>query len=130
MKRRRSDRSEWRRIVERRFHVAYLDTPEFTGYLTLLVMKKVSAPFWVRVGDSTCCVADTGFAWLQHFPAGSHHTLTTMFDAGGNVVQWYVDICAQHGVDDRGIPWFDDLYLDIVMSPSGAIQLLDVEELD
>jgi predicted RNA-binding protein associated with RNAse of E/G family len=33
-------------------------------------------------------------------------------------------------VDERGVPWYEDLYLDIVVSPSGETLLLDVDELD
>jgi hypothetical protein len=108
----------------------YLDTPEFTGYRTLLLLDTVSLPFWTYLETEPCRVADSGFAWLQHFPAGAKHTVTTMFDRDGRIVQWYIDICAAHGIDERGIPWFDDLYLDIVVSPSGAHWLLDADELD
>ena len=107
-----------------------LDTAEFTGYRTLLLMDAVSEPFWAQVGSEPCRVADSGFAWLQHFPDGARHSLTTMFDADGQVVQWYIDICARHGVDDHGVPWYDDLYLDIVVSPAGGRWLLDADELD
>jgi len=53
-----------------------------------------------------------------------------MVDATGVVVQWYIDICASHGVDADGIPWFEDLYLDIVVLPSREAMLLDADELD
>lgn len=130
MKRRSADRGGWTRVTQHRFHAMRLDSPEFTGYRTLFMLDAVSTPLWAKGGAERCRIADSGFAWLQHFPAGAHYTLTTMFDAGGRVVQWYVDICARHDVDDRGIPWFDDLYLDIVVSPCGAYWLLDADELD
>ncbi|MGH2345305.1 MAG: DUF402 domain-containing protein [Chloroflexota bacterium] len=130
MKRRSAERTDWTQITQRRFHSMYLDTPEFTGYRTLLVLDAMSAPFWTHLGKEPCCVADTGFIWLQHFPAGARHTLTTMFDQHGRITQWYIDICAAHGIDERGIPWFDDLYLDIVVSPSGESWLLDADELE
>jgi predicted RNA-binding protein associated with RNAse of E/G family len=130
MKRRRADRAEWRRIVERRFVVAHLEAPAFTGYATLLLLDRFAETFYARVGEATCCVAAAGYPWLQHFPAGAFHTVTTMFDASGAVVQWYIDVCRAHGVDGAGVPWFDDLYLDIVVSPNGAAHLLDADELE
>ena len=33
-------------------------------------------------------------------------------------------------MNERDVPWYDDLYLDIVISPSGQTLLLDVVELD
>lgn len=130
MKRRRADRREWQRILARRFAVAHLETPAFTGAVTLLLLDQFGEPFYSLVEDQPCCVAATGYSWLQHFPMRAHHTVTTMFDPRGNIVQWYIDICRQHGVDADGIPWFDDLYLDIVASPAGTVQLLDAAELE
>jgi uncharacterized protein len=130
MKRRSAERTDWAEITRRRFHSMHLDTPEFTGYRTLLLLDAVSTPFWTYLEAEPRCVADSGFAWLQHFPAGALHTVTTMFDQHGRLVQWYIDICAAQGIDERGVPWFDDLYLDIVVSPSGAHWLLDADELD
>jgi predicted RNA-binding protein associated with RNAse of E/G family len=56
--------------------------------------------------------------------------LLAAFDAQGELVQWYIDIVGGMGIDERGIPWYYDLYLDIVISPEGETLLLDVDELD
>lgn len=53
----------------------------------------------------------------------------TVFDPDGQVVHWYVDICLRTGVTEDGIPCFDDLFLDIVLLPSGKSTLLDEDEL-
>ncbi len=130
VKRKRSDRPEWRRVTRRRFCVECLDSEDFSGYVTLLCIDEAREPLWILVGDSQLCVADSGFSWLQHFPASTCYTVTTMFDSTGRVVQWYIDVCKQHGIDESGIPWYDDLYLDIAMLPSGETKLLDADELD
>ena len=49
-----------------------------------------------------------------------------MFDLGGELVQWYIDISYQNGLSDEHIPWMDDLYLDIVVLPNGE----DADELE
>ena len=36
----------------------------------------------------------------------------------------------RHYVDTQGVLWYDDLYLDLDVSPVGEITLLDVDELD
>lgn len=130
MKRKSADRSWWRRVTRRRFSVTYIDTAEFTGYITLLNIDEVREPLTVRFKDRWLCVADQGFAWLQHFPKDTQYTLTTMFDAEGKIVEWYIDICKQHGIDEHGIPWYDDLYLDIVVVPPRETWIIDAEELD
>lgn len=130
MLRKRSDRPEWRRVTRRRFFVERTDSEDYTGLITLLWIDDVREPLWLSTGGVRICVADKGYSWLQHFPQGTQFTMTTMFDAAGRIVQWYIDVCKQHGVDESGIPWHDDLYLDIAMLPSGEIELLDVAELD
>ncbi len=130
MERRPANRLNWQRILERRFDVVYLQSPTFTGYVTRLLLDQVSEPLQKELRGHRYCLADSGYCWLQHFPEGSHHTVTTMVDATGVVVQWYIDICASHGVDADGIPWFEDLYLDIVVLPSREAMLLDADELD
>jgi predicted RNA-binding protein associated with RNAse of E/G family len=97
--RRRADRREWQRILARRFTVAHPETPAFTGAVTLLLLDRFGELFYSLVDDQPCCVAATGYSWLQHFPTGARHTVTTMFDPVGNIVQWYIDICRQHGMD-------------------------------
>lgn len=130
MERRPANRHNWTRILERRFDVVYLQSPTFTGYVTRLFLDRVSQPLHKELRGHRYCLADSGYCWLQHFPKGSHHAVTTMIDSTGAVIQWYIDICASHGVSADGIPWFEDLYLDIVVLPSREAILLDADELD
>ncbi len=130
MERRPANRPTWNRILERQFDVVYLQNPSFTGYVTRLLLQRVSEPLHREILGHRYCLADSGYCWLQHFPAGSHHTVTTMIDLTGTVVQWYIDICTSHGADASGVPWFEDLYLDIVVLPSREAILLDADELD
>lgn len=72
---------------------------------------------------------DDGYVWLQHFPSEKRYSLTTMFDSKGEIVQWYIDICLGNGIENN-IPWFDDLFLDIVVLPTGEVIQLDTDELE
>lgn len=130
VKRKSAERVTWRRIAERRFSVLQFDDDEFSGTVTLLQILAVHEPLWMPLSGQPICIADAGYGWLQHFPARANHTVTTMFDASGQVVQWYIDICKAHGSDERGIPWYDDLYLDVALAPGGAPEVLDADELD
>ena len=130
MKTRSADRIDWQRILARRFAVKRIDSPEYRGYVTLLRFDKVSEPLYVTFGEQHVCIVDQGYTWLQHFPDGAHYALLTAFDERGELVQWYIDVIGQMGVDERGVPWYEDLYLDIVISPEGETLLLDVDELD
>ena len=129
LERKYANRSEWKRVVERRYVQAYLDTNEFKGYVTLLKVIKVREPLHVQYNEKLVCIVDAGYSWLQHFPTNEQYSVTTMFNAEGEIVQWYIDICKENGIEN-GVPWIDDLYLDIIVLPTGEVILLDADELD
>lgn len=125
-----ADRADWQRVLARRFAVRRIDSLEYHGYVSLLHIDKISEPLSVMFGEEQVRIADRSYNWLQHFPDGARYTLLAAFDERGELVQWYIDIIGSMGLDARGIPWYEDLYLDIVISPTGEILLLDVDELD
>ncbi|MBS4200801.1 DUF402 domain-containing protein [Bacillus sp. FJAT-49732] len=129
LKRKYGDRSEWRRVRKRRYIHTFLDTDKFKGYVTLLEIQEVRDPLYVNYDGKKVCIADDGYIWLQHFPIEAHHSLTTMFDSQGNIVQWYVDICLECGIENN-VPWMDDLFLDIIILPTGEVIKKDADELE
>jgi predicted RNA-binding protein associated with RNAse of E/G family len=129
MKRTLASRPDWPRVTRRSFAVTHLETPEFSGAVTLLRIDAVREPLVVGGDGDPICIADAGYTWLQHFPVGAHHTVVTMANERGAVAQWYIDICLQTGEDAQGVPWLDDLYLDVVVYPSMRLVLLDEDEL-
>lgn len=130
MKRKHADRSDWKRIESREFAIMRQDTDAFSGYVTLLHFHTVRAPLIKKMDGRKLVLADAGYYWMQHFPQGKRYSVTTMLNDKEEVVQWYVDVCEPPVLDERGIPYYDDLYLDVVLLPSGKRFLLDEEELD
>lgn len=128
-KRKYCDHRGWQRIVSSSYEQLSVSDREFNGYLTLFVIDAVREPLCVPVCGQTVCIADSGFSWLQQIPLNTDHVVTTMFDANGQVVQWYIDIRSDMGLGEDHVPWFDDLYLDLVVSPNGKFELLDADEL-
>ncbi len=129
LKRKYGDRSGWERILQRKFAQKFLNTQEFTGYITLLQTTQVSKPLTVNYGQKELCIVDNGYLWLQQFPSNKNHSVTTMFDQRGNVVQWYIDVCLCNGIDNER-PWMEDLFLDIILLPSGEMLVKDADELE
>jgi predicted RNA-binding protein associated with RNAse of E/G family len=119
----------WKRILKSHFTTAYLDTPEYKGYITLYCMDAVTSPLVVEYFQRKIRIADAGYAWLKQFPDGEHFTVTTHYDAGARIVLWYIDICLRTGAGQDGIPWMDDLYLDLVVSPAMKVKVKDAHEL-
>ncbi len=129
MERKFANMPGWKRIVQNRFYHSYLDTPEITGHITLFCMDAVRAPLIVEYFHRNICIADAGCAWLKQFPAGEHFTVTAHYNAQARIAAWYIDICLRTGVDQDQIPWMDDLYLDLVVSPEMELELKDADEL-
>lgn len=129
LKRKFGNRSEWKRVLERKYAQTYLDTNDFKGYITLLNTLRVTEPLSVRYGEKRVCIVDDGYMWLQHFPLEKNHSVTTMFNENGEIVQWYIDICHKNSIENN-VPWMDDLFLDIILLPSGELIEKDSDELE
>lgn len=53
-----------------------------------------------------------------------------IMDENGDIILWYIDMIASQGIDVDGVPYFDDLYLDLVVYPDGTIIVDDMDELE
>jgi len=129
IKKRYADRYDWRRITQRHYVHEQVDNEVFKGHVTLLQLIEVTSPLDVCYGDETIRIADAGYVWVQQFPSDAHHAVTSMFDATGQLVQTYIDICLRTGVEDGRIYW-EDLFLDLIALPSGEVLLVDEDELE
>ncbi|WP_353625786.1 DUF402 domain-containing protein [Bacillus sp. JCM 19041] len=105
------------------------DTALFSGAVTLLHAIKVKEPLYVQYGNQCICILADGYMWLQQFPKNKHHSVTTMYDENGEIVQTYIDICSRNE-PEADPPWMEDLYLDIVLFPNGDCMFLDNDELE
>lgn len=129
LKRKYGDRAEWQRVIDRKYSQSYLDTSEFKGFITLIETIRVTEPLSVNYGEKKLCIVDNGYIWLQQFPLEKNHSITTMFDANGDIIQWYIDICLKNSTEDN-VPYMDDLFLDLILLPSGEMIEKDADELE
>ena len=74
------------------------------------------------------CIMDINYKWLEFYDYSSKIKLTAIYDENSEIIEWYFDIAREIG-KDNGIPYEDDLYLDVVVIPSGEVILLDEDEL-
>ena len=96
----------------------------------MLWIHEVAQPLTVRNGDHDVTIADKGMTWLQIAMPDQHVWVTAMFDDQGHVLQIYFDITNGNCLEPADNPTFEDMYLDIVMEPDGALYVLDRDELD
>jgi uncharacterized protein len=130
MKRKFADRSDWERILEKEYNLVRCDIPGFHGWIAEFKMIRVREPLFVLSLERSVCIADAGFTWLNYLRDAANHVITAMYDSSGATVQWYIDIVLEHGLDERGVPYFDDLYLDVVVDPDGRFEVQDADELE
>jgi uncharacterized protein len=129
MKRKRLDRNTWTSITSKQYFQHYIEDSEYSGVIALLYVQAVSQPsIWQSAyGEVTVC--DTGMKWLQFLPKGEHYLLTAMMNENNKINAVYIDIIGASGVEDDGVVYFDDLYLDLVVYQNGNILIDDRDEL-
>lgn len=98
---------------------------DFQGDVYLNNFIKINKKFILENG---VCIQDTDYKWLEFYDYNSKVRLTAMYNENNEIVQWYFDIARSLG-KENGIPYEDDLYLDVVLTPEGKIILLDEDEL-
>lgn len=123
-------RSEWRRILRREYVSRDCRMYGLRGRESLLVIREVTGPLTVRDGGEDVLIADTDYAWVQIALEGQPFWLTAMYDDAGRLIQIYFDITAGNCFEDPDDPWFEDMYLDIVLTGRGELCVMDQDELD
>lgn len=131
MKRKTFDKRGWHRAAS--IGQSALQLP--AGTLVDVLALEVTQPKTVVLGGQSLCILDTGYRWVHYAPHEAQHALTVQLDAGGVPVQFYVDVGAGSGVGAEGLPYMDDLYLDVVarVSPDWAVlnsEIIDEDELE
>ncbi len=124
-------RTDWQRITKRRY-ISREDADIFgnTGRISLTSIDEVTGPLTVHYQSRAVLIADAGYSWLQAAVPGACWWLTAMFDKYDRLIQIYFDITAGSRFDDPENPTFEDMYLDIVVSADGSIEVVDRDELD
>ena len=105
-----------------------IDEEFFKGYVAFVKIKDVQNPLVVNDGEKDVCIKDNDYKWIEVYPDNEHYAVTIMFDNNDNLIEWYFDIAKEIGIENN-IPYEDDLYVDIVITPNGRKEILDEEEL-
>ena len=106
MKRKYLDGSNWAWLAERSYKWMYVDG-EWKGYVSLVKMGSVKRKLKAHYNPEICLCDD------RH----------------NEIVEWYFDMTKENGVDERNIPYFEDLYLDVIVAPDFSVHLIDEDEL-
>lgn len=112
-------------VLEVKQKMKSIKKSDFVGDIFLNYFLKVNRPSFLENG---LCVIDVNYKWLQFYDYSSKVCLTAIYDDRNQIVEWYFDIARKIGKED-GMPYEDDMYLDVLVKSNGEIILLDKDEL-
>lgn len=125
LKKRYADRYVGYRVKKLEQKVIFANDDYFTGDIYFYNFIEVEDKIVIPNGK---CIMDDNYKWLEFYNYDSKIKLTAIYDENNQIIEWYFDIAREIG-KENGVPYEDDLYLDVVVTPTGDIILLDEDEL-
>ena len=120
---------EWKCIISKNRIGKQVDMPQIKGYIGLLTIDTVSEKQIWKYNKNDVVVCDNGYHWLTIMPSDDFYCITVMMDDSYEMKVCYIDMIDTQGYDDDGVPYFYDLYLDLIVYPDGNIITDDMDEL-
>lgn len=130
MKRKRLDYAKWDCILSKTLLHKHVSTPFLTGCIDLLDIHAVTQPQYWNFNNEQILLCDKGIKWLTVMPDDDWFCLSVLLNESNEIMLWYIDMIEEHGIDPDGVPYYYDLYLDMVIYPDGTILLDDMDELE
>lgn len=95
-------------------------------YIVIKKVNKIDESFIVN--DKV--FIDNGYYIMEFTPLEQFYNVRVFLDSNANIVGYYFDISAGNG-EENNIPYYDDLYLDVIYYPNevGSIKVEDEDEL-
>lgn len=105
-----------------------IDEKFFKGYACYLKLQNIKKPLIVNNGKEFICIRDNNYEWIEVYPDNGKYAITIMHDDKNNLIEWYFDISKNVGLEN-GIPYEDDLYLDLIITKELEKIIIDEDEL-
>lgn len=106
-----------------------LNTEEIVGYVGILSINEVPEPQIWKYNGEDLFVCDNNYQWLTIMPKNDYYCLTVMMNENREMQVCYIDMIDEQGYDEEGVPYFYDLYLDLVVYLNGIVIEDDMDEL-
>lgn len=106
------DKTYMREVVDKQW---YLEKDEkLNGYIALKYVKAISKPLTAFCNGRKYVGLDNGYSILEYVPLDRKYNCRVFFDNKNRPLCFYFDVNNGSGVEN-GMPWYDDLYLDVTM---------------
>ena len=99
-------------------------------YLSIKRINEIDQAFIIEKFGQKTVFMDNGYYIVEFTPLNQFYNGRVFLDKSANVIGYYFDMSLGNGVEDN-IPYYDDLYLDVIYSQNqnGIIELEDENEL-
>ena len=131
MKLKHADFPNWERVNKKGYINKYFSNEDFKGNISLLTAEEVKEKLVITKKGKELVLIDNNYKWLEVYPDNNKNiALSVAMDEKDQVIEWYFDIARDTLLTEKGVPYIEDLYLDVILYPSGEIELLDEDELE
>lgn len=103
--------SDWDLVVQKRKTENY--------YVSIKRINEIDQPFVVDVSGQSIVYIDNGYYIVEFTPLNQFYNVRVFLNKNADVIGYYFDISRGNGVEEN-IPYYDDLYLDIIYCPGDS----------
>ncbi len=112
------------------YHQMHMDNELFKGWVSLNYLTDGETRFWEYEKSGKIPVSAKGMTWLTLIPDDRKRCIGAYIKSDRCVSVWYVDVIEETGMDEDGIVYYIDKYLDVILTPQGDVIVQDRDELD
>ena len=112
------------------YHQIHMDNELFKGWVSLNYLTDGETRYWEYEKSGKIPVCGKGMTWLTLIPDDRKRCIGAYITPERRVSVWYVDVIEETGMDEDGIVYYIDKYLDVILTPQGDVIVQDRDELD
>jgi len=112
------------------YHQMHMDNELFKGWVSLNYLTDGETRYWEHEKSGKIPVSAKGMTWLTLIPDDRKRCIGAYIKPDRRVSVWYVDVIEETGIDEDGVVYYIDKYLDVILTPQGDVIVQDRDELD
>lgn len=98
--------------------ITIVKNDDLNSYITLKEVKEVTEPHVIPVNGKWITKLDKGFTIIEYSPLDKLYNVRVHVNDKGEILEYYFDIILQNEIrhiDGQDIPFYNDLYLDVIL---------------
>ncbi len=112
------------------YHQMYMDNELLKGWVAINYLTDGETRCWKYEKSGEVPVCGKGMIWLTIIPEDRSRCIGAYFLPNRRVSVWYIDVIEKVDVDEDGVVYYLDKYLDVILTPQGDVIVQDKDELD